>query len=104
MIEGKNKVTIPHEVGHTAGLYHPDVDEQNNEFLGVDNADKINRIKGKTGQRFSPAEIKANPNNLMYSNAGYQDSQVIDLSKPAKLNRRQFDVIVNRLLKKLNKK
>lgn len=99
MINGSNQVTIPHEVGHTAGLYHPDVEESG------DGSDQINRRKRKERQLFRPGPKGRNAHNLMYSNAGYGQSVPLNLQKSTQVNRRQFRVIIRNIKRgKLNKK
>ena len=99
MMNGNNNVTIPHEVGHTAGLYHPDVDESG------EGSDEINKLKRKQHQKFRPGSKGKDAYNLMYSNAGYGDSVPLNLKKSNKVNRRQFRVIIRNLKRgKLNKK
>jgi len=69
IICGDNNRTVPHELGHTAGLQHPDVDPKglaNFYDLGDDNNLMYGRSKGSGHQLGS--KLKSNQIESMYNN------------------------------------
>jgi RHS repeat-associated protein len=98
IMDGTDNNTVPHEIGHTAGLYHPDVDEG------------MAKQKKSEGQLFRPYKGK-DVNNLMYSNrhsAPYDGAVNLDNANSIEINQRQAHVIIQNIQKsngtKINRK
>ena len=83
MLSGADNNTIPHEVGHTAGLYHPNNAE--GFLLGIK--------KWFEGQRFSPGSSGEDKHNMMYSG----DSGLLNDKTSIDINSKQMQVIINNI-------
>lgn len=93
MMTGKDNNTIPHEAGHTAGLYHPDIPE------GKESE------KRAEGQFFRPFKGKDSL-NIMYSNRHnkpYDGAVNLDDKRSIEVNQQQVSAMV-RTIKKFNGK
>jgi len=86
MLDGTNKRTLPHEVAHTGGLYHPsftslgDLQYVNdkydqNEHYNLMNLSNITRERLKTDEEYNKA-IKLKRGQLMAIYKNFQDGRI----------------------------
>jgi RHS repeat-associated protein len=82
--------TIPHEIGHTGGLYHPDVSEG------------MEPLKRKEGQLFSPHKGQ-DKHNIMYSNTPVGIN--VNDKTSTEVNQSQIHILIKKIqTKKVNLK